>query len=74
MFEFSGVTRPLLTFWVQAKVDSVNLLNGAHCRMCATFQSSVSYLSPGISPYHTKNHLTFGQHLIGLTLRVNPGL
>jgi len=42
VFEFTGVTcRPLLTFWVQTKVDSVNLFNSLHCRVCATFQSTI---------------------------------
>ena len=48
VFEFTGVTcQPLLTIWVQTKVDGANLFNGVHCRVCATFQSttwtSVSY-------------------------------
>ena len=39
VFEFTGVTCwPLLTFFVQAKVDSINLFNGVHCGMCAIFQ------------------------------------
>jgi len=30
-FEFTRVIRcPLLTLWVQAKLDSVNLFNGVH--------------------------------------------
>jgi len=39
--------RPLLTFWVQTKVDSVNLFNGVHCRECVAiyymYMTSVSY-------------------------------
>ena len=29
-----------ITFWVQTKVDSVNLFNRVHCRVCATIQST----------------------------------
>jgi len=40
----------LFTFWVQAKLDSVNLFNGVHFGRCATYISiyymtSVSYQS-----------------------------
>ena len=62
VFEFTRVTcRPLLTFWVQAKLDIVNLFNSIHCGnpgMCATFESTTMTSVIIVSHNSTNKHYT----------------
>ena len=45
VFDFTRVTCPLLTFCIQAKLDSVNLFNVVHLSMPPTFQCTVHVMT-----------------------------